>query len=57
MLLTQADRDELGRMAREANAAFAAACRDPNITKEDYEKLRRQYQDAMNRNHAAHGVG
>lgn len=46
---------DLDRMAKETSAAFAAACRDQNITKEDYDKLRRQYDDAMRRSHAAHG--
>lgn len=43
------------RMSRDANEAFAAACRDPDIMKEDYEKLRAQYNDAMRRHHEAVG--
>jgi len=54
-MLTKEQIADLDRMAKDTNAAFAAACRDPNITKEDYEKLRRQYDDAMRRSHAAQG--
>lgn len=47
---------DLERMAEECRGAFAEACRDPNITPEDYNKLRDQYQDAMRRHHEALGL-
>ncbi len=47
--------EHLEQMARESGAGFAAACRDPNITKEDYDKLRAQYEAAMRQHHKALG--
>ena len=46
---------ELARMADECREAFGEACRDPNITREDYDKLREQYIQAMRRHHEALG--
>lgn len=54
-MLTKEQKDDLERMAAQANAAFAAACRDPNITKEDYDKIRAQWNDAQRRYHESLG--
>lgn len=54
-MLTKEQIEDLERMAGDAKDGFARACRDPSITVEDYEKLRRQYNDAMRQHHAALG--
>lgn len=53
--LTTDEIKELARISDECRGAFGEACRDPNITKEDFEKLRAQYQEAMRRHHEALG--
>lgn len=45
----------LKKMAEHCQGAFAEACRDPNITREDYQKLRDQYELAQRRYHEALG--
>ena len=55
MTISDEDRKELCRMADEARGAFGEACRDPNITKEDFDKLRAQYMEAMRRYHESMG--
>lgn len=56
-MITQAEKDFWERRAQTAAEAFSVACRDPDISKDEFEKLRRQYLAAMQSNHAAHGYG
>ncbi len=54
-MLTKEQTAELKRIADETGGAFAEACRDPNVTKEDYDKLREQYSVAQRRYHESMG--
>lgn len=54
-MLTKEQTEDLKRIADETRGAFSDACRDPNITEADYNKLREQYNAAMRRYHEAMG--
>jgi hypothetical protein len=47
---------ELKRVYDETQAAFSDACHAPKISEEDYEKVRKQRSDAMQRFHEALGI-
>ena len=53
--LTADEIAELKRIADECGGKFGEACRDPDITRVDYQKLREQYQIAQRRYHEALG--
>lgn len=54
-MLTDDQKEDLKRIAEDTGGRFAEACRDPNITVEDYNKLREQYNVAMRRYHESMG--
>jgi hypothetical protein len=47
---------ELKRVYDETQTAFSDACRAPEISEEDYEKVRKQRNDAMRHFHESLGI-
>lgn len=52
---TAEEKEFADRVAKQAEIKFSAACRDPDISKESFDRLRREYLAALNAKHAAHG--